>query len=181
MRGIEWVHCEWFRLHFMVTWIFVRVCLIIACGCWYALMYWVVMFGSCRWLLRCFCPWARVILHEQFILYSVEGFLFLSVLLLFVISTAVLGRVLRGSVELPLAGVHFFPMRTNICLFMCLNSVRARRSGPQVEAVRCHAGQGIRWYCFLVSCWVSLLSLQWCCIVWFLCLKWTHGLTNKVY
>jgi hypothetical protein len=24
-----------------------------------------------------------------------------------------LGRVLRGSVELPLAGVHFFPMRTN--------------------------------------------------------------------
>jgi hypothetical protein len=41
-----------------------------------------------------------------------------------------LGTVLRGSVELPLAGVHFFPMRTNTCLFMCLNSVRARRSGP---------------------------------------------------
>jgi hypothetical protein len=36
-----------------------------------------------------------------------------------------LGTVLCGSVELPLAGVHFFPMQTNTCLFMCLNSVRA--------------------------------------------------------
>jgi hypothetical protein len=41
------------------------------------------------------------------------------------------GRVPRGSVELPLTGVHFFPMRTNTCVFMCLNSVRARRSGPK--------------------------------------------------
>jgi hypothetical protein len=46
---------------------------------------------------------------------------------------AVLGRVLRGSVELPLSGVHFFPMWTNTCLFMCLNSVRARRSDPHGE------------------------------------------------
>jgi hypothetical protein len=30
-------------------------------------------------------------------------------------SGRILGRVLRGSVELPLAGVHFFPMRTNMC------------------------------------------------------------------
>jgi hypothetical protein len=41
-----------------------------------------------------------------------------------------LARVLRGSVELSFAGVHFFPMRTNTCFFLCLNSVRARRSGP---------------------------------------------------
>jgi hypothetical protein len=62
------------------------------------------------------------------------------------------GTVLRGSVELPLAGVYFFLMRTNTCLFMCLNSVRARRSGraagrnarPQVEALRSHAGQSLR-------------------------------------
>jgi hypothetical protein len=37
----------------------------------------------------------------------------------------VLGTVLRGSVDFPLAGVHFFPMRKNTCVFMCLNSVRA--------------------------------------------------------
>jgi hypothetical protein len=41
-----------------------------------------------------------------------------------------LDRVLRGSVELPLAGVQVFPMRTKIYLFMGLNSVRARRRGP---------------------------------------------------
>jgi hypothetical protein len=40
-----------------------------------------------------------------------------------------LGRVLCGSVELPLASVNFFHMRTNTYLFMCLNSVRERRSG----------------------------------------------------
>jgi hypothetical protein len=40
-----------------------------------------------------------------------------------------LGRVLRGSAELPLAGVNFLNVRTHRCLFTCLNSVRARRSG----------------------------------------------------
>jgi hypothetical protein len=40
-----------------------------------------------------------------------------------------LGTVLRGSVELPLAGVNFFPMRTNTCFFICLNLERARRRG----------------------------------------------------
>jgi hypothetical protein len=51
----------------------------------------------------------------------------------------ILGRVLRGSVELPLAGVHFFPMRTNTGLFMCLNFVRARRSGADFSTLKMEA------------------------------------------
>jgi hypothetical protein len=56
---------------------------------------------------------------------------------LYVVAT--LDRVLRGSVELPLAGVHFFPMRTNTCL-----SSWGRSARRQMEALRCHAGYGLK-------------------------------------
>jgi hypothetical protein len=54
---------------------------------------------------------------------------------------ASLRTVLRGNVDLPLEGVHFFPMRTNTCFFMCLTSVRARRTcvcphGEEMHALK---------------------------------------------
>jgi hypothetical protein len=59
-------------------------------------------------------------------------------------TASLLGCVLRGSVELPLAGVHFFPMRTTTCFFMCLNLVRARRSGPWAASPRsCPHGEEV--------------------------------------
>jgi hypothetical protein len=58
---------------------------------------------------------------------------------------SVLGRVLRGCVELPLAGVHFFPMLTNTFVYV----FELCKSEPKRPALRCHAGQSLSesfWY-----------------------------------
>jgi hypothetical protein len=81
------INCDWFSFYgdMYCVW----VCLIIVCGCLYVLIYWSMMFCRCKRLLHC-CQWAHIILHGQFTLYSVVGFLVFSLLLLFIISMVVL-------------------------------------------------------------------------------------------
>lgn len=66
--------------------------------------------------------------------------------------------VLRGSVKLPLVGVHFFSMRTNICLFTCFNSLRARRSGQLLP----HANKSVWNILFWISVMLYVLAIQQC-------------------